>query len=91
MIKKTKKKITATEAIATMDQLQKDATIPSLLFVTRKLGEVEGVISVQVDPDGALVDVQKDFKLLYDKLVEDAGIEPEQESEHVFECIGRDS
>jgi len=58
-----------------MIQLRKDAALPSLLSVTRKLGEVEGMISMQPDSDEALVNVQSDFKRLYDKLVADAGIE----------------
>ncbi|NQT62614.1 MAG: hypothetical protein HQ556_06610, partial [Candidatus Marinimicrobia bacterium] len=32
---------------AMMIQLRKDAALPSLLSVTRKLGEVEGMISMQ--------------------------------------------
>jgi len=56
MIKKTnKKKMTADEAIAIINQLQKDSTLLSLLYVTRKLGEVEGMISMQVDPGEAFV------------------------------------
>jgi len=58
-----------------MIQLQKNAALPSLLYVSRKLGEVEGMISVQADPDKALVAIQGDLKRLHDKLFEDAGIE----------------
>ncbi len=56
-------------------QSQKDSAIQSLLYVTRKLGEVEGAISMQADPDENLVNVQKDFQRLYDNMVERAGIE----------------
>jgi len=69
------KVMTSDEVKAFMIQHQKDAAFPSLLYVTRKLGEVEGLISMQPDPDEALVNVQSDFKRLYDKLVQDAGIE----------------
>jgi len=71
-----------------MIQHQKDAILPSLLYVSRKLGEVEGLIFVQADPDKTLVDVQKDLNRLYDQLVEDAGIE--QLSEFKGEGIGGD-
>jgi hypothetical protein len=71
----TENKMEPDEHIALMLQHQKDATLPSLLYVTRKLGEVEGLISSQTHPDKALVDVHEDLKLLYDKLIEDAGIE----------------
>ena len=67
--------ITPEEVQAMMIQHQKDATLPSLLYVTRKLGEVEGMISTQKDPDKALVSVQGDLKQLYDKMIEDAEIE----------------
>jgi hypothetical protein len=56
-------------------QNQKDAILPSLLYVTRKLGEVEGILSTQADADDKLVNVQKDFQRLYDKMVASAGIE----------------
>jgi hypothetical protein len=56
-------------------QNQEDAELPSLLYVTRKLGELEGIISTQADADDNLVNVQKDFQQLYDKMVERAGIE----------------
>jgi len=83
MAKKTKapyKEMTPEEIQAMMIQLQKDATLPSLLYVTRKLGEVERVISTQKDPDKALAGLQRDLKQLYDKLVGEAGIELLQES-----------
>ena len=56
-------------------QNQKDSELPSLLYVTRKLGEVEGILSTQADADDNLVNVWKDFQRLYDKMVERAGIE----------------
>ena len=56
-------------------QNQKDSELPSLLYVTRKLGEVEGLLSTQADADDNLVNVQKDFQRLYDTMVEKAGIE----------------
>ncbi len=34
-------KVMTEETLAMMNQLQIEATLPSLLFVTRKLGEVE--------------------------------------------------
>jgi len=73
------KVMTFEEIKAMMLQQQKDATLPSLLYVSRKLGEVEGVISTQVDPDKALVGIQEDLNDVYDKLVEEAGIEQEPE------------
>jgi hypothetical protein len=70
------------EKLETLDEIQakfiqseKDSVLPSLLYVTRKLGEVEGAISMQADPDENLVNVQKDFQRLYDNMVERAGIE----------------
>ena len=72
--------MTVEEVNAMMIQHQKDATLPSLLYVTRKLGEVEGVISTQEYPDKPLVAIQRDFKQLLNKLVEDAGIELDRES-----------
>ena len=56
-------------------QNQKDSELPSLLYVTRKLGEVEGILSTQADADDNLVNVWKDFQRLYDKMVGRAGIE----------------
>jgi len=58
-----------------MIQAEKDAVLISLLYVSRKLGEVEGVISTQVDPDKTLVDIQEDLNRLYDTLIESAGVE----------------
>jgi len=75
--------VTPEDVKAMMIQHQKDSTLPSLLYVTRKLDEVEGVISTQVDPDKALVAIQGDLKQLYDKLVDDAGVEPQLESKQV--------
>jgi len=69
------KLMTLKEVKAMMIQLNKDAALPSLLYVTRKLGEVEGMISMQEDPDKALVAIQGDLKRLHSKLVDDAGIE----------------
>ena len=77
---KLAKEMTPDEVKAMMIQHEKDATLPSLLYVTRKLGEVEGVISTQKDPDKALAGVQRDLEQLYDKLVGEAGIELLQES-----------
>ncbi len=56
-------------------QSQKDSILPSLLYVTRKLGELEGTISMQPHPDENLVKVQMDFQRLYHNMVERAGIE----------------
>ncbi len=81
MKKTNEKKMTSDEARAMILQYQKDAALPSLLYVSRKLGEIEGMISMQTNPDKALVGVQKDFKQVYDKLSEEAGIEPLSESE----------
>ncbi len=72
--------MTVEEVNAMMIQHQKDATLPSLLYVTRKLGEVEGILSVQSEPETALLGIQGDLKRLYDKLVEDVGIELRLES-----------
>jgi len=82
---KLAKEMTPDEVKAMMIQHEKDATLPSLLYVTRKLGEVEGVISTQKDPDKALTGVQRDLKQLYDKLVDDAGVKliPELEGEGI--------
>ena len=79
------KEMTQDEVKAMMIQHQKDAALPSLLYVSRKLGEVEGLISMQEDPDKALVTIQKDLKRLHDKLVEDAEIEllPEIQREDI--------
>lgn len=62
-------------------QWQKDAMLPSLLYVAKKLGEVEGIISTQASPDENLAKVQNDFKHLYDNMVEQAGLELIQESD----------
>ena len=56
-------------------QNQKDAILPSLLYVTRKLGEVEGIISTQSDADEKLIKIQQDFMRLYENMIERAGIE----------------
>jgi hypothetical protein len=69
------KLIESDESQHTLIQHQKDALLPSLLFVTRKLGEVEGILSVQSEPETALIGIQGDLKRLYDKLVDDVGIE----------------
>jgi len=86
--KPPEKFMTPDEIKAMVIQNQKDATLPSLLYVTRKLGEVEGWISMQKDPHKTLVDVQGDLRQLYNKLVEEAGIE--QLSESKGEGIGGD-
>ena len=91
MTKPTDKGMTPKQAQTMMVQHQKDATLPSLLYVTRKLGEVEGMISMQTDPGEALINVQKDLKRVYDKLVERADIELLAESEGVGVSIGGDS
>jgi len=57
------KAITPDEAQKMFIQHQKDAALQSLLYVTRKLGEVEGLISVQKPPDKALVRVQEELKI----------------------------
>ncbi|NQT61663.1 MAG: hypothetical protein HQ556_01785 [Candidatus Marinimicrobia bacterium] len=77
--------MTPEEVQVTMSQLEKDAKLSSLLYVTRKLGEVEGMISAQDVPDKALVTIQKDLKQVYNKLVEDADIEllPETQREGI--------
>lgn len=67
--------MTLKELKAMMIQAEKDAVLISLLYVSRKLGEVEGVISTQVDPDKTLVDIQEDLNRLYDTLIESAGVE----------------
>jgi hypothetical protein len=69
------KLMTQEEVESMMIQHQKDAVLPSLLYVTRKLGEVDGMISMQNDPDKTLVDVQRDLNCLYNKLIEEAGVE----------------
>jgi len=83
-------KDTLDEVKAMMIQDEKDAALTSLLYVSRKLGEVEGVISIQEDPDKAQVDVQEDLKHLYNKLVEKAGVEQVTEPKRVGDCIGGD-
>jgi len=76
MTKKQDEKMETLEEIqAKIIQAEKDSILPSLLYVARKLGEVEGTISMQTDPDEDLVNVQKDFQGLYDNMVEGAGIE----------------
>jgi hypothetical protein len=93
MAKKSKKHspktMTPEEVQAMMIQAEKEAILPSLLYVTRKLGEVEAWISMQQDPGKTLVDVQGDLRQLYNKLVEEAGIE--QVPESTGEEIGGDS
>jgi len=69
------KSITLESAEKMMIQLHKEANLHSLLYVARKLGEVEGMICTQKSPDKALVAIQEDLKQLHNKLVEDAGIE----------------
>jgi hypothetical protein len=66
---------------ALMGQIQKDSAINTLLYVARKLGEVDGLISIQTDPDKDLIKVQNDFLVLYDQLIKTAGIQmmPEKE------------
>jgi hypothetical protein len=76
------------EIEAMLIQNERDSMLPSLLYVTRKLGEVEGTISMQENPSENLVNVQKDFQRLYDKLVEKAGVEQLPESDRGG--IGRD-
>ena len=72
--------MTPEEVSKMMIQQQKEAALPSLLYVSRKLGEVEGILSVQSEPETALLGIQGDLKRLYDKLVEDVGIELRLES-----------
>lgn len=82
------KTMTLDEVKAMMIQAEKEAALPSLLYVTRKLGEVEGMSSLQTDPGEDLINVQKDLKRVYDKLVEEAGIEQLTESDGMG--IGKD-
>lgn len=56
-------------------QSQKDAAIQSLLFVTRKLGEIEGIISTQEGSNEDLLKIQNDFLALYDKLAKTIGVQ----------------
>ena len=55
-------------------QSRKGSAIHSLLFIARKLGEVEGLISIQNVPDEELNNVRKDFLVTYNILIETAGI-----------------
>ena len=71
------------EIAAMMIQLQNESVLPSLINVTRKLGEVEGMISMQSDPSEDLLNAQQDFKRVYDKLLDEAGVELPQESENM--------
>jgi len=80
---------TTDEFKALIVQGQKDSAIQSLLYVSKKLGEVEGMISCQTIPDEKLVKVQQDFSRIYQKLVKEAGIELHTEPTEVG--IGRDS
>jgi len=76
MTKKSYEKVATSEEIeALVIQNQKDSALQSLLYLTRKLGEVDGIISMQADPDESLVKVQKDFTRVCEKLVETVGIE----------------
>ena len=72
---------TAAESKALILKIRNDSTFRSLLYVTRKLGEVEGMISMQAVPNESLINVQSDFKRVYDKLIEESGIELLPESE----------
>lgn len=80
---------TIDEAEAMLIQNQRDSMLLSLLYVTRQLGEIEGIISTQSQPDEKLLKVQKDFERLYERMIEDAGIEQLPESD--IGGIGRDA
>jgi hypothetical protein len=63
------------EVMTMLKQLSKDSSFQSLLYVTRKLGEIEGMISMQTEPASTLIHVQNDLQRVYDKLAKEAGIE----------------
>ncbi len=75
------KSVSKDEVEALMIKHRKESSLPSLLYVARKLGEVEGMISIQKNPSKDLLNIQKDFKRVYDKLIDEAGIvlAPERE------------
>ena len=56
-------------------QNDKDSALPTLLFVSRKLGELDVLTSQRTDSDDTLINIQKDFHNLYEKLQKRAGID----------------
>jgi len=56
-------------------QNDRDSALPTLLFVSRKLGELDVLISQKTDSDDTLINIQKDFHNLYEKLLKRAGVE----------------
>ena len=73
-LKTSKKASTFDRTKALIIQSRKESAIHSLLFIARKLGEVEGLISIQNVPDEELNNVRKDFLVTNNILIETAGI-----------------
>jgi hypothetical protein len=73
--KKYKKPLTFNKFQALIVQSGKDSALHSLLYVARKLGEVETLISLESLPHENLIKVQKDLSQLYDQLFENTGIQ----------------
>ena len=84
MAQSTSEKVLTPEEVKAMYiQHRKDSILPSLLHIARKLGEVEGMISMQSDPDENLLLIEKDFNRVYDKLLDEAGIDQPPDSENM--------
>lgn len=63
-----------------IEQSMNESSLHSLLYVARKLGEVDGIISNQASAGEALRAVQRDLNQLYDILIKDLGIKHRVES-----------
>lgn len=72
-----------------MNQHLRIEALISLLSVSRKLGELEGIISMVNEPENTLVKVQEDLKRVYENLSKYAGIN--KESDAGKPTIGGDS
>ena len=70
---------TLEEFQAKIIQSEKDATLAALLYITRKLGELEGVISTQSAPDNRLVTAKDDLLRQYYRLIEKVGLRESME------------
>ncbi len=64
-----------------MLQSELDSLLPTLLYVARKLGELEGIMSNQREKADDLTNIHNDFNRLFNTLVMKAGIDFKNELE----------
>ena len=62
------------EREAKIIQLERDTDLTALLFITRELGKLEGILSNQDVTDSRLERVKDDLSQTYDRLIDKVGL-----------------